>query len=229
MTTIQGAGPVQQTVDIQSMDVETAMMAVQSNRANLLEDQLKSQMEQVQKKNEKISQLNRMMGALNGALSEAKSGTKNEDQIKLSPGQKAEVTAAAEQAGIPVTPELVGQEAEYEVKLVDGTTHTVDTAGKQEAQDYKDKNWAFRSDDYSGAKGVSEIKETKPEINPTKGDLDKAVANLKGQIDALSNSQQMDMLRLQSLSNKRNEAFDLMSNFVKKNQDNRSSIVGNMR
>ncbi|OAX46507.1 hypothetical protein [Paenibacillus sp. AD87] len=52
---------------------------------------------------------------------------------------------------------------------------------------------------------------------------------LKGQIDALSNSLQMDMLRVQSLSNKRNEAFDVMTNFIKKMQDSRSSIIGNMR
>lgn len=56
-----------------------------------------------------------------------------------------------------------------------------------------------------------------------------AVQTLKGQIDAISNSQQMDMLRLQSMSNKRNEAFDLMTNFIKKMQDSRSSIIGNMR
>jgi len=37
------------------------------------------------------------------------------------------------------------------------------------------------------------------------------------------------MLRLQSLSNKRNESFDVMTNFVKKMQDSRSSIIGNMR
>lgn len=54
-------------------------------------------------------------------------------------------------------------------------------------------------------------------------------AQRKSEIDALSNSQQMDMLRLQSLSNKRNEAFDLMTNFVKKMQDSRSSIIANMR
>lgn len=56
-----------------------------------------------------------------------------------------------------------------------------------------------------------------------------AVQTLKGQIDTISNSQQMDMLRLQSMSNKRNEAFDLMTNFIKKMQDSRSSIIGNMR
>lgn len=40
---------------------------------------------------------------------------------------------------------------------------------------------------------------------------------------------QMDMLRLQSMNSKRNEAFDVMTNFVKKMQDSRSSIIGNMR
>lgn len=52
------------------------------------------------------------------------------------------------------------------------------------------------------------------------------MANLNAQ---QGNSQQMDMLRLQSLGNKRNESFDLMTNFVKKMQDSRSSIIGNMR
>jgi len=51
----------------------------------------------------------------------------------------------------------------------------------------------------------------------------------QGQMDALSNSQQMDMLRLKSMNSKRNEAFDVMTNFVKKMQDSRSSIIGNMR
>lgn len=59
---------------------------------------------------------------------------------------------------------------------------------------------------------------------------DEALAQqLKNQIDAASNTQQMDMLRLQSMSNKRNEAFDVMTNFIKKMQDSRSSIIGNMR
>lgn len=61
------------------------------------------------------------------------------------------------------------------------------------------------------------------------GDLSTYITNLKQSIDSLSNSQQTDMLRLQSLSNKRNEAFDIMTNFMKKLADNRGSIIGNMR
>ncbi|OZQ85488.1 hypothetical protein CA598_20930 [Paenibacillus sp. VTT E-133291] len=66
-------------------------------------------------------------------------------------------------------------------------------------------------------------------IPQTKGELENLLGQIKSKIDSASNSQQMDMLRLQSLSNKRNEAFDVMTNFVKKMQDSRSSIIGNMR
>jgi hypothetical protein len=54
-------------------------------------------------------------------------------------------------------------------------------------------------------------------------------ATLKGLIDSSSYNLQTDMLRLQSSTNKRNEAFDVMTNFMKKMQESRSSIIGNMR
>lgn len=63
----------------------------------------------------------------------------------------------------------------------------------------------------------------------TAEELNQATEKLKGAIDSLSNSQQMDMLRLQSMTNKRNEAFDVMTNFIKKMEESRSSIIGNMR
>ena len=109
---------------LQGMDLETALMAVQSKRAGLLEGQLKDQLEQIQVQNAEISKLNERLATC-----------KNEEERTL----------------------------------------------------------------------------------------------LKQQINTLSNSQQMDMLRLQSLSHKRNEAFDTMTNFIKKMQDSRSSIITNMR
>ena len=63
----------------------------------------------------------------------------------------------------------------------------------------------------------------------TKGEMDSAITELKSQVDSMGSTQQMDMLRLQSLSNKRNEAFDLMTNFMKKFADKRDAIIGNMR
>ncbi|CAM4211403.1 hypothetical protein [Saccharibacillus endophyticus] len=115
------------SIDIRSMDLESAMMAVQQQRANLLEQQLKDQMQSVQDRNAQLA-------ILNSQLNEAQAN---------------------------------------------GDTATAEAR--------------------------------------------------KAQIDALSSTQQMDMLRLQSLSNKRNEAFDVMTNFIKKMQDSRSSIIANMR
>jgi hypothetical protein len=60
-------------------------------------------------------------------------------------------------------------------------------------------------------------------------DIEVMTTAVKSQLDSMSSSSQMDMVRLQSLNNKRSEAFDTMTNSLKKQQDNKSSIVGNFR
>ncbi|ERI08063.1 hypothetical protein HMPREF0083_03866 [Aneurinibacillus aneurinilyticus ATCC 12856] len=45
----------------------------------------------------------------------------------------------------------------------------------------------------------------------------------------INSTQQMDTYRIQSLPSKRNEAFDAMVNFIKRMEDSRNSIIGNMR
>lgn len=191
---MNGAGAIG-AINIQGMDLETAMMAVQSNRANLLEAQLKDQIAQVQAKNDQISKLNDAMGLLSKLQSnipaKAEAGEKLTNYLKADDcALEKQINTALDQAGIaPFKPANDGK---------GGRTETGWLAG--------------------GISGLA-----------TKGELEGVIQELKSKIDSASNSQQMDMLRLQSLSNKRNEAFDLMTNFIKKMQDNRSSIVGNMR
>ena len=145
-----------------SMDIETALMMVQSERANLLSQQLASQIEAVQQRN-----------AVIGALSTARNAL------------AAYIASPTESTFIAATSALTAA----------GVSH------------------AFQAS--TPAAGV---------------ELAKAASDVvRSQMDAASNSQQMDMLRLQSLTNKRNEAFDIMTNFVKKMQDSRTSIIGNMR
>jgi hypothetical protein len=115
------------------MDLESMLMSVQANRANLLEDQIKKQMQDVQAKNNAIMVLNTQLGELGAA--------------KLKTNDPATLTK-----------------------------------------------------------------------------LDAQITEIKVQIDVASNTQQMDMLRLQSLSNKSNEAFELMTNFIKKMADRQSEI-----
>ena len=63
----------------------------------------------------------------------------------------------------------------------------------------------------------------------TKGEIAAAEQVIKSQVDSLSSSSQMDMVRLQSLNNKRSEAFDTMTNMLKKAADSKSSVVSNFR
>jgi hypothetical protein len=158
-------------VDVKGMDLETAMMQIQTTRANLLEAQLKDQLASVQSKNDKIAKLNTALGAINRIAAQfpasAKNGAPTKDNVN--PTDVAAWEKAAKDAGL-------------------------------------------------SAVDVS-----------TKSGVESQAQSLKSQIDSLSNSQQMDMLRLQSLTNKRNEAFEIMTNFIKKMQDSRASVVGNMR
>lgn len=183
-------------IDLSSMDIETALMMVQSERTKLLDSQLKSQIEEVQKRNELTGALNDMQAKLNGMKGSLESkDAKPGDVVKGS-------------AGTPTNDALAKDYAILAFKL------GMDPAPVK-ATPIKDAQGNVTGANVTGL--------------PTREGLEKAIPDLKSKLDAASNSQQMDMLRLQSLSNKRNEAFDTMTNFVKKMQDSRSSIIGNMR
>lgn len=186
------------SMDFAHMDIDSIMMMVQTQRANLLESELKNQIGSVQAKNDQISKLNQALGQLNSLSaqfpSDAKAGDKVDNIVKANDYQmEKEINSSLKEAGV----------APF-------------TQGKE---DWSGRGRTLDNSVYNGGLGG----------NTTKGQVDAAIQQLKSNIDSLSNSQQMDMLRLQSLSNKRNEAFDLMTNFVKKMQDNRNTIIGNMR
>lgn len=201
---IDGLGGVGQITNLSSMDLETAMMAVQMNRANQLETQLKQQIEAVQTRNQNIAKLNNVLSELNAVDAKFPSDAKPDAQLSSIKDWKKDNYAMAR-----------GHEAAVNSALKDAEIGEL----------FKD----------NGSKG--QISMNPPEwgyvggLNSerTKADITGAINKIKSLIDSQSNSQQSDMLRLQSLSNKRNEAFDIMTNFVKKMQDSRSSILGNMK
>lgn len=59
--------------------------------------------------------------------------------------------------------------------------------------------------------------------------LEKCISHIKTKVDLMSNSQQMDMIRLQSLQNKRNEAIEIMTNSIQKTQRIQDLINENIR
>ena len=206
---LNGLTGVNANVDISSLDVETALMAVQSRRAALLEDQLKSQLDTVQARNDQIAKLNDALAALNHMNGMFDGKTDLNAKLEKQGAWKAEAASnypteratnsALIDAGVPNL-KLTGNE-----EGGGGVTNHKDADGKEVRLP-------------NGVRG-----------DVTKGQIERAIQEIKGQIDSASNSQQMEMLRLQSLSNKRNESFDVMTNFIKKMQESRSSIIGNMR
>lgn len=182
---VAAVGPSNQTgftpgtighIGIGSMDLEAAMMAVQSNRAALLETQLSEQIKSVQERNTEVSELNADKVALEriNTLFEPSKG--DEQKVSLS------------------------------TKIGDTTVGAVLESLNNDLKVDANKD------------GMVSL-----------GELKSSILEAKRELDSISNSQQMDMLRLQSLANKRNEAFEAMTNFISKMQDARSSIIGNMR
>ena len=230
---IQGSNSIA-GMSVQSMDIETVLLAVQNQRATLLEGQLRGQLETVTAKNESIGKANEQLNAKRTELA-ALEGSYTTDQaglteLKLMKEQLQTVQNRDPKGWTGLSYGWANDNAAASKQMLErvnaqGLTHLtaprdIDGNGTMDASGATVGDWIKQLD----AK-ISAI-EAKPEqIAAAKAEIE----NLKTGIDSLSNSQQMDMLRLQSLSNKRNEAFDIMTNFMKKMQDNRSSIISNMR
>lgn len=157
--------------DLKNADLDALLQMVQSQRTQMLDTQLRDQMDEINKGNQKASMLNGLLGLLY-RLSSSFQSTDADDT--------------------PITKN----------DIIDSILNS-----------------------------IAEVKSTlglQLTLN-TKSDVDKGIATVKSQIDDLYNAQQMDMLRLAQLSNKRKESFDIMTDFVKKMQDSRKTIIGNMR
>lgn len=59
--------------------------------------------------------------------------------------------------------------------------------------------------------------------------INATITGLKGDMDKLNSDSQLDMIGIQGLVNKRNEAFDMLTNLLGKFQKTIDGIVGNMR
>jgi uncharacterized coiled-coil protein SlyX len=200
MSSISGVGGVQVPTNVRGLDLEMATMIVQSHRANTLETQLFAQLEVLKAKNDKIAALNGVLSQLKGLLA----------------AMPTDAGAATKVGDLSVF-KANDYRLEKEINLLlfqQNLAVFSGSSGRRLEADGRSLNTVFAG----GISGSS-----------TKEQLENVVATLRSTIDGLSNSQQMDMLRLQSLSNKRNEAFDLMSNFIKKMQDSRSSIIAQLR
>ncbi|MGI4982189.1 MAG: hypothetical protein ACRYGL_02450 [Janthinobacterium lividum] len=158
--------------------LDTLMMEVQLKRANLLEGELRTQLQSVQTANGKMSALNDVSALLN----------KNAALFNTTDTSKG-----------------VGS-----LNEADQATYYANTAQIKTICD---------------ANGM-------PDTYASNGDslgvTNANITTLKSQVDATSNIQQTDLLRVQSLSSNYNSALTLASNFLKSMNDAKSGITSNM-
>lgn len=168
--------------DLSGMDLETALMMLQAQRAQLLDDQLRQQAQEVQARNEQVSRLQ----DLHDALSNARDG------------------------------------------LNDGSAGAEGHVSLDARIDPDDPNSPTYAELFEAA-GFTDDGDTNDDGNLDAEELSSAIETVRGAIDSERSQHHMDMLRLQSQDNKRNEAYDLMNDYIKKMQDNRANIINNMR
>lgn len=235
-------------INLQSMDIESALAAVQSQRAQLLEEQLKGQLNSVSERNQQISTMNESLNSKRSELGtlEAQLSAAQTNPASVSNERISELTVMRDQlqqvlsrdpngwtglswgwAGdnAAKSREMLDRVKSEDLSNAGEAPKDIDGNGTMDAQGKTLQGWIDQLNGKIASEQTKVIDGLKAQQSTMKADID----NLKTSIDSVSNSQQMEMLRLQSLTNKRNEAFDVMTNFIKKMQDNRSSILGNMR
>ncbi|MBH1965546.1 MAG: hypothetical protein I8H77_14485 [Comamonadaceae bacterium] len=248
-------------IDTKTLDLESLMIYVKSKFVDLMEKQLRQQLEEVQRRNETNVKLNQALtdaiAIQNTLKSDAKADTAiGEDGFKVgqafaesvkNAGMDSQIFAekAKKEGDLKKAKDALGDLTNKEASLTKKRADLLANSKNFDKNGFlndKAQNEKMKIDSEELPKVRADIATKKQNIldlensvkgifskATTKGDIDTAITKIKGQIDANNSTNQMDMLRLQTLNSRRNEAFDLMSNFVKKMLDSRLSIISNMR
>ncbi|MBC05423.1 hypothetical protein [Thalassospira sp.] len=185
------------------MGMEEMMMLVQAERASNLESQMADQIKEIQSRNEQVRQLNDLLSSLRAVRPSGDNPDKWAD-LGANKSQAREIVRQLAEQGVKIDLQLPG----------DGSM-----------------------DDLRGLPNVNVTSSADGRINePGTGKFDAQqktidtwINDIKGKIDGLNSTGQLDMIRMQSLMNKRNQAFDTLSNTLQKIQKSLDAIVGNMR
>ncbi|WP_028879843.1 hypothetical protein [Terasakiella pusilla] len=126
------------------------------------------------------------------------------DEIKMANHFMAEARRLKESAG----DEVSNESSATPFKMADGTTVTMT--------------------EFFKSRGVSKDT-TGNDTKHNKGEWDVNIEHIKTHADSLNSTSQLEMIRLQSLMNKRNQAFEMASNVMNKLSGVMDKIIGNMR
>lgn len=203
---ISGSGSINLSAIVATGDLQTIIQMVQSERIRLLDQQLVDQVKAVEARNKQIAKLNDVLTRLNAYATQIE-GTDPDDKPKAKDWTNEKIK-------------------QYEIPLNDAILAAgITDLGFKRRTGQRTPNKDERQDGSAGKLVTGTNIVTR---HTTKSEIDTAITKVKGLIDAESNNQQMDMLRLQSLNNKKNESIEILTNTQKKHTDANTNIIRNI-
>ena len=169
---------------ISGLDLESALMAVQTNRANQLENQLKSQIDTVQAKNDTIAKLNEQSNAKRGEMNDTEASivTKQGEVAKNGEDVKAAEAKAASQ--VPAN--------EAEIQKLTEMRDQLAVVHKRDPNGYTGLSWGWASDNKAKSHEMGErLRAVGIDTSATRdvdrnGTLDAHGSTVKGWMDQLN-------------------------------------------
>ena len=201
---ISGSGSINLSAIVATGDLQTIIQMVQSERIRLLDQQLVDQVSAVKSRNDQIAKLNDVLTKLT-AFQGAISGTEPNSTVKDWDWDKVD------KLEIPLN------DAIRAAGITDMGFTGDGRVTPEKGQSIDDGHGHVIRGQTNTCNGGT-----------TKSQIDAAINKIKGMIDAESNNQQMDMLRLQSLNNKKNESVEILTNTQKKHTDANTNIIRNI-
>ncbi|MBV7485210.1 hypothetical protein [Bordetella sp. BOR01] len=243
-----------QGADLVGADQETAMMTVQTERTRLLDKEIASQIEELRAINRKLELLNEVLSGLKAVQAQFRSSDDYDDEwddkgdgwsYKLAD----QINRAAMAADINLGFDSDDNTYRFYTHMSDldeYATAYMPSGIRLAIIKFRETGMLdpavlpnyFRDNGSPGGQGFLIPDRPGQAVNrcpggirydSENGEIRKVVTKVTGLVDNLSSVQQDQMVRLQAMLNRRNEAADMTSNYVRKLHESRAGIAEKIR
>ncbi len=206
----------------QGMDLQSLIMAIESRRADLLDQQLADQTNRMKDLNAKIAQANKIVAKARQAREEIQA-TKN--MIQTLKDYKARNWAIGKSWE---TGKFDSFHEWFKTRGIEMDVYVRGVISEGDPGAY-DRNIQKLEKHLQDVAGPIKNLLTDNGIQFDATNMDNNIQSIKGYVDWLNSTSQMEMIRLQSLMNKRNQAYELMTNALQKLSGSLDKIIANVR
>ncbi len=206
----------------QGMDLQSLIMAIESRRADLLDKQLAGQSNQMRELNSKISEANKILAKARQVKEEIK---ETRQMIQTLKDYKAKNWAIGKDWD---TGKFDSIHQWFEERGIKMDVYVRGVVSEGDAGAYDRDIMKLENHLHDVTAPVQKLLEDNG-IQFDADNMDNNIQSIKGYVDQLNSTSQMEMIRLQPLMNKRNQAYELMTNALQKLSGSLDKMIANVR